>query len=85
MEVSASTPSPPRARITVAEVARLVRERVGGRGAGLVVTEQAGGVVLSGRVDCFYVRQLALATVRSIPGVVLLADLIRVGGADSDR
>lgn len=70
---------------SVGEIERHIRCRVGNRLTGLAVSVVPEGIILHGVADCYYVRQLAVAVARTVPGLRLHADRIRVARADDSN
>lgn len=62
----------------ISAVEAAIRQRVGRRVIGLVVSVEGGVVVLNGLADCYYTKQLAVAAVLALPGYRLGTNQIRV-------
>lgn len=71
--------------LLASDCAQAISTRVGRRIAELSVTSESGGIVIVGRTNCYFVRQLALAAVSFVPANVLVIDRIKVGGSGTDH
>lgn len=72
---------PPRdepSAVDVSVIETVIRQRVGRRVTGLVVSLDGQAIVLSGVADCYYTKQLVVAAVLALPGHRLSVNLIRV-------
>lgn len=74
----APLPSGPPSLTDIAAVEAAIRQRVGRRVIGLVVSVEGGAITLNGLADCYYTKQLVVAAVLALPGYRLGANRIRV-------
>jgi CheY-like chemotaxis protein len=62
----------------------LIADRLGRRVRGLRVEVRAGGLVLRGQAETFYVKQLAQQAATALTAIPVIANRIEVAGADGE-